>query len=294
MKKNRNEIGRQLFVIICSLCIVGVIVTVFIKIQNRTVIEDNMTLSESIENETTVVWDDGSEEAKAVMNQDEMEREIAKHILTADRNTENASKDEEATGELSEEGSATVDFDGLKKLNSDVYAWISIPGTKIEYPILQHPTDNTYYLNYNIDGSFGYPGCVYTEKENAKDFSDPNTVIYGHNMKNGSMFAGLHKYEDREFFDQNKTILIYTPEKTLTYKIFAAYIYDDRHLLYSFDFDNKDVFKRYLDDIYARRDMTSNIDTNCTVTAEDKIITLVTCMGKQPGKRLLVQAVLQN
>lgn len=72
-------------------------------------------------------------------------------------------------------------------MNPDVYAWITVPGTEIEYPILQHPSDNSYYFMHNIDGSYGYPGCIYTENLNSKDFADNNTVIYGHDMKNDSM-----------------------------------------------------------------------------------------------------------
>ncbi len=187
-----------------------------------------------------------------------------------------------------------VDFAGMWEVNEDVYAWITVPGTVIDYPILQHATDNTYYLNYNIDGSYGYPGCIYTENMNSKDFTDNNTVIYGHNMKNGTMFAGLHKFEDASFFEKNNTILIYTPEKQLTYTIFAAYVYDDRHLLYSFNFADEAVYANYLNEILNMRSMNANIRGDVGVTAEDKIITLVTCMGNQPDKRLLVQAVLQN
>ena len=187
-----------------------------------------------------------------------------------------------------------VDFAGMWKTNKDVYAWITIPGTVIDYPILQHPTDNTYYLNYNIDGSHGYPGCIYTENLNSKDFMDNNTVIYGHNMKNGTMFANLHKFEDSTFFEEHSKVYIYTTEKELNYTIFAAYIYDDRHLLYSFDFANKDIYAAYLEDIQNMRSMNALIREDIKVTAEDKIITLVTCIGNQPSKRLLVQAVLDS
>ena len=68
-------------------------------------------------------------------------------------------------------------------MNPDVYAWIAVPGTEI----LQHPSDNSYYFMHNIDGSYGYPGCIYTENLNSKDITDNNTVIYGHNVKNDSM-----------------------------------------------------------------------------------------------------------
>ncbi|MCI8287961.1 MAG: class B sortase [Lachnospiraceae bacterium] len=204
----------------------------------------------------------------------------------------------EGNGAGEEEGDSPeggeIDFAYLKTLNEDIYAWITVPGTVIDYPILQHPTDDTYYLHHNLDGSYGYPGCIYTESLNAKDFTDPNTVIYGHNMKAGTMFAGLHAFEDRDFFDANREVAVYLPEKTLHYQIFAAYVYDDRHLLYSFDFKDKEVYASYLKSIYDRRDMSTNLDKELTVTEEDKIITLVTCMpgSADADKRLLVQAVL--
>ena len=193
-----------------------------------------------------------------------------------------------------EEGA--IDFEYLKTLNEDIYAWITVPGTIIDYPILQHPTDDSYYLHHNLDGSYGYPGCIYTESLNTKDFEDPNTVIYGHNMKAGTMFAELHKFEDGEFFSANDEVVIYLPEKTLHYQIFAAYVYDDRHLLYSFDFSDEDVYASYLKSIYDIRDMSANINREITVTEENKIVTLVTCMPGEANaeKRLLVQAVLQE
>lgn len=119
-------------------------------------------------------------------------------------------------------------------------------------------------------------------------------MIYGHNMKNGSMFAQLHKYEDPDFFDANREVLIYLPDEVLHYTIFAAHIYDDRHLLYSFDFADPEVYQKYLDSIFSTRDMSANIDKDITVTADDQIITLVTCIGSQPNNRLLVQAVLTD
>lgn len=248
------------------------------------------------------------EAPKPVMTQDEIEALYDEHKMEETKTSEDTISDseieneepaetdstEEDTGKLIYNYDCPVDFEGMWETNEDVYAWITIPGTVIDYPILQHATDNTYYLNYNIDGSYGYPGCIYTENMNSKDFTDNNTVIYGHNMKNGTMFAGLHKYEDKAFFEENETIYIYTPEQELGYTIFAAYVYDDRHLLYSFDFADESVYTTYLEDIQGMRSMSANIREDIIVTAEDKIITLVTCMANQPDKRLLVQAVLDE
>lgn len=202
--------------------------------------------------------------------------------------------DETQTAEPVSDNENSIDFEYLWTLNEDIYAWITIPGTGIDYPVLQHPTDDTFYLNHNVDGSYGYPSCIYTEKLNAKDFSDPNTVIYGHNMKNKTMFQQLHNFESKDFFDENGEVIIYLPDRTLHYQVFAAYVYDDRHLMYSFDFWNEDVFANYLESIFDMRDMSANIDRDITVTAESRIITMATCMPNKAdaNKRLLVQAVL--
>ena len=227
----------------------------------------------------------GTEEAKTALTEDEINAMLADMKSTETAETATASQ---------ENAVIPVKFEELQAVNPDVYAWITVPGTEIDYPILQHASDNSYYLMHNIDGSYGYPGCIYTENLNSKDFTDNNTVIYGHNMKNGSMFAQLHKFEDPDFFHENREVLIYLPDEILHYTIFAAHIYDDRHLLYSFDFSDPDVYEKYLQSVFDTRDMSANIDKEMTVTKDDKIITLVTCIGSQPNNRLLVQAVLTD
>lgn len=241
--------------------------------------------------ENTVTQEDtegaerGTEEAKTALTEDEINAMLADMKSTETAETATASQ---------ENAVIPVKFEELQAVNPDVYAWITVPGTEIDYPILQHASDNSYYLMHNIDGSYGYPGCIYTENLNSKDFTDNNTVIYGHNMKNGSMFAQLHKFEDPDFFHENREVLIYLPDEILHYTIFAAHIYDDRHLLYSFDFSDPDVYEKYLQSVFDTRDMSANIDKEMTVTKDDKIITLVTCIGSQPNNRLLVQAVLTD
>ena len=207
--------------------------------------------------------------------------------------------EEEAEPETEEEAGAEeaqpvipVDFAALQDENPDIYAWITVPGTEVDYPIVQREGDNTYYLDHNIDGEKDIAGAIFTENYNSKDFEDPNTVVYGHNMKNGNMFRTLHNFEDRSFFDGHKEVLIYTPDKIRHYRIFAAYVYDSRHLLLNFDFDDPEEYQSYLNDILALRDMTSFVDTSVEVTSEDKILTLSTCYKGMADRRYLVQAVL--
>ncbi len=188
-----------------------------------------------------------------------------------------------------------VDFEDLQEnVNEDIYAWIYIPDSKIDYPIVQHPIDNFYYLNYNLDGSYGYPGCIYTERYNRKDFADPLTVVYGHNMKNGTMFAGLHDYEDIEYFREHPYVYVYTPEKLFVYEVFASHEYGNEHLLYNHDYAVKSEFKKYVDSILELRSMNSNRAEEVEVTEDSHILVLSTCMANKPDNRYLVQGVLLN
>lgn len=185
-----------------------------------------------------------------------------------------------------------IDFEELWKTNEEIYAWIQIPGTDIDYPIAQRAGDDAYYLNHTIEGTEGLPGSIYTEAVNCKEFTDFNTVIYGHNMKNGSMFAGLHKYEDKEFLEENPYVYIYLPDKTLKYQIFAAVVFDDRHIMHSFDYSTSEGCQQFLDEIKAVRTMESSYDDAVEVGTDSNIITLATCIGGQPDNRWLVEAVL--
>lgn len=185
-----------------------------------------------------------------------------------------------------------IDFDKLKETNQDIYAWIEIPDTQINYPVVQSGDDDAYYLNHTIDGTEGYPGSIYTERINAKDFSDFNTVIYGHNMKDGSMFMGLHNFEDPQYMKEHPNVKIYTPEKELTYRIFAAVVYDDVHILEAYDFSSQEYRRLFLESVYNSRDMRNCIDESVAVDADSKILTLSTCIGGENNKRYIVEAVL--
>lgn len=198
------------------------------------------------------------------------------------------------TTEPKEPYKSPIDFESLWKVNTDIYAWLEIVDTNISYPILQHRTDNDYYLNHTPEGRSGFPGSIYTFNVNAKDFSDFNTVIYGHRMNDGTMFSNLHFYRDESYLQEHRTIKIYLLNKELTYTIVAAVVYDDRLITAAFDFSDPDDCRAYLDSIYGNRDMNSHILTDLPVTEEDHIITLSTCIKGQEDKRYLIVAVLTD
>ncbi len=202
----------------------------------------------------------------------------------------------EAVEEAPDKG---IDWDKLHETNPDIYAWINVPGTSVDYPVLQHPSNNEYYLMHNLDGSYGYPGVIYTENYNSKDFTDPNTVLYGHNMDDTTMFSTLHKFSDPEMVETPHYIYIYTEDgRTLVYEIFAAYEYPSIHLLINFDVKNEYIYDQYLRNI-CNMDLTStgvaNIRHDIEPTLNDRIITLSTCTtDHDASERFLVVGVLLN
>ncbi len=188
-----------------------------------------------------------------------------------------------------------LDWEELYETNEHIYAWIYIPGTLVDYPVLQHPEIDTYYLNRNLNGKKGYPGCVYSETVTSKDFSDYNTLLYAHNMGNKTMFGSLHYFEDAQFFDEYRYVYIYTPETVLVYNIFAAYMYTDDHIYYNFDFGVPEGYQDYIDEIFSIRDMNANIRRDTVVTTDTPMLTMCTCMSKTlTENRYVVNAVLVN
>lgn len=186
-----------------------------------------------------------------------------------------------------------IDFDSLQKENDEIYSWIYFPDTNINYPVCQSKSDDNFYLDRDIYGNYSIAGAIYSQSCNSTDYSDPVTVLYGHNMANGSMFANLHKFEDSDFFSSHEYFYIYTPQHKLTYKIVSAYVYDDRHIMNSFDFSDTSVFEEYLDYILNPRSLYKNVREGTELSSSDRIVTLSTCLDVGEG-RYLVQGVLEK
>lgn len=186
-----------------------------------------------------------------------------------------------------------LDFDGLQEISPDIYAWLYVPDTAINYPVVQRAGDADYYLRRDVEGNSNSAGSIFTQYYNHKDWLDNLTVIYGHNMDDGSMFASLHYFEDSMFFEEHPYIYVYTPDYTLVYQVFAAYKYSDVHLILNYTMNDHDTFALYLDQVMAMDGLNDNIDRDVEVTADDRVITLSTCMSISGGEyRYLVQAKL--
>lgn len=237
------------------------------------------------------------------LNQKKAEEKLVS-LAASSRESEDSVTEERETEQSTEEDifaqlgievpEKNLDWEALREENADIYAWIYIPGTQVDYPILQHETENDYYLTHNLDGSSGYPGCIYTQRLNGKEFLDPNTVLYGHNMGNGTMFGSLHEYEDNTFFEENPYVYVYTPDATLVYEIFAACTFSDAHLLYSYDYTTEAGFEEYVEALMGVRDMNSHVRSDVSVSYGDYILTMSTCIKNHPTQRWVVAAVLLN
>lgn len=195
-----------------------------------------------------------------------------------------------------------IDFDAIQADYPDVCAWIQIPGIEqIDYPIYQSAAevDDNFYLDHNKDGKSDRYGEIYIQKLNSKLFDDPNTLIYGHNMNNGSMFGKLFdgsgkQFCNKEFFDQHRKIFIYTPGHILEYEIISAFVYDDRHIMNSFDFELDTDRMEFFNTCTNPNSLTKQVLEGATLDLDDKIITLSTCTGNDTQRYLVVGELISD
>lgn len=130
-------------------------------------------------------------------------------------------------------------------MNPDVIAWIDIPGLSISYPVVQG-TDNAYYLHHLFTGEYNSSGSIFTDCHNRPDFTDQNTILYGHNMKNGSMFGTLSHYQDQALWEASPYFCLYVPERWLKYQIFSCYAGYVGSEAYTYAFPEETDFQTFL------------------------------------------------
>lgn len=186
-----------------------------------------------------------------------------------------------------------VDFKALKKINPEIYAWIYIPGTQISYPVLQHEGDNSYYLHRSETGDYYTGGCVFSEDYNKKNFKDRMTVLYGHNLRTGKMFAGLNDFSDAQYFEQHRYMYVYLPDRELVYEIFASYPHSNEHLLLNHDLNNREEYDKFFNDVLNSRSLLANFVEGVVPDYDkDKVLTLSTCLRVNNQQRCLLQGIL--
>lgn len=179
----------------------------------------------------------------------------------------------------------SVDFSTLKQENEDIIGWIYCENTPINYPVAQS-NDNEYYLRRLANGEYNIAGSIFMDYRNSASLEDNNTIIYGHNMKNNTMFGSLQEYKSQEYYDNHKIMYYFTPEKNYMIKIFAGYTISVESDIYNLAvIDEKEI-----EGLINKSDFKSDVD----IRQDDKIVTLSTCAYDYDGARYIVVGVLQE
>lgn len=180
----------------------------------------------------------------------------------------------------------SINWTKLKNINPDVIAWIRIPNTNINYPVLQGESNNT-YLRHNIYHRYSRSGCIFVSEDNSNPFVDFNTIVYGHNMQNGQMFSDLKKYREQDFYEDHKYVYIYFPDESVKkYNIISFHVVND---------GDPDVYTLNVREFnsYKKAIFKNNILNNVFEDIEnvESVITLSTCTNTSDSKRYVLHAV---
>ena len=181
-----------------------------------------------------------------------------------------------------------VDFTALAAVNPDVTAWLYGPDTGISYPVVQG-TDNDYYLDHLLDGTANSAGCLFVDTSCRLDFSGRNTVIYGHRMKNGTMFAALGNYQEQVYYDAHPVFLLVTPEGRYVVELFSGYVADTAESAWMLDFSDEQAYLAWLEEVGEKSAFSSKVSPR----AEDRVVTLSTCSYEFENARFVLHGVLR-
>ncbi len=304
MKKKRILI---IAAIVCAVIATGAIVATVISSNSKDSGEKLEELRDSIKQfETSDPSTDTETEEPVQTDTDEPEdtetdtEEPEDTETDTEEDTEDTEETVESTEDTSRQLPATndqlLDFDYLHTINPDIYAWIEINGTLVDYPVLQSKTDDNRYLTTAYDGSYYVGGAIFTQASyNSDTFNDPVTLIYGHTMWSGILFGQLQSiYTNPTTFAQCSDIKIYLPGEVRHYTVFAAVPYENIHIMYTYDFSVEYWFNNFIKGVQNVRALGANFNKDITPQYGDRVIVLSTCLNEDSSKRFLVLAVLQD
>ena len=165
-----------------------------------------------------------------------------------------------------------INWKKLRKINPDIIAWIEIPGTKVDYPVLKSHTWNE-YLHKDYKGKSNYLGSVFVQPGTPKDFSAFHTVVFGHNMRNQSMFGSLHRFEEKSFYQKHRKVYIYQPKQEIHAVVYSTYHTQDKLSSYQTVFKSSKERKQWIRNTRKYQ----LYPTKNYPEVHDKVITLSTC-----------------
>lgn len=213
------------------------------------------------------------------------------HEELVDQMTDSTEESEESD-DLSDESDvrqettyiSPIDFTSLRAQNSDVIAWIQIPGTQINYPVVQGD-DNDYYLHHDLDGNDSASGTIFLDYADQADFSSLHNLFYGHHMRDGSMFKDICRYKDQEYFDAHKEIILYTPDKEIQLKALAALCTTSDAIRRKTEFASEDEFSAYIQQMTENASASSPAEGTIT-----HLYSFVTCSYEFDDARTILYA----
>jgi sortase B len=193
------------------------------------------------------------------------------------------------SGDTSQTGvPISVDFQRLWEENPDIVAWLYGEDTPISYPIAQSE-DNDYYLRRLLDGSYNVAGTIFLDYRCPSDFSGWNHVVYGHHMKNKTMFGSLADYQDQSYYDEHPILYLCTPDQTYQVELVAGYVTPSDSAVYDLNFRTQEDRDRFLEEARAKSAFVS------TAEAEEGegLITLSTCSYEYQNARFILIGILK-
>lgn len=214
--------------------------------------------------------------------------ENARSFVTQTQPADDGGGEGGSSGTEPEESSLAVDFDALCAVNDEVIGWLYCPDTVINYPVALG-TDNEYYLYHLYDGTWNSAGTLFVDCGNTGGFSDANILIYGHHMKNGTMFRCLDGYETQEYYEEHPVMWLLTPAQNYKVVLFSAYVTPSDSDTYAIYSGVSESLYTYLEECKAKSDFT------CDVNVRDyaKFVVLSTCNYDYDDARYVVHGALQ-
>lgn len=182
-----------------------------------------------------------------------------------------------------------IDFDALKDINSDIVGWIYFEDTNIDYPVVKGD-DNVYYLDRLYNGELNGSGSIFLDFQNSETFSDKNSILYGHHMKNGAMFSDITKYKEQSYYDEHTEAFLLTPGKNYRIKLFSAYVTNPNDDARQISFGSDDEFMRWTNRLVN----LSCFKCDIAPVASDRIITFSTCSYEFDDARFVLHGIIDE
>lgn len=253
MKKKKIRLKKWVVILFISICLFGLIYSSVSLVIRQISLDKNNKIKKQIENNVNVIKEE---------------------------------KKDEETGEIITEEKYVVNFDELKKQNPDTVAYLKIPNSSINYVVVK-TNNNDYYLNHNFNKEYSSAGWIFADYRNKFDGTDKNIVVYGHSMKDESMFGSVYKIFDSNWLsnESNLDIVFNTPDGDMIYRIFSMYKIEVEDYYITTDFYSDAEFEQFIKTIKNRSERYVNVN----VTKDDQILTLSTCTSNS-NKRIAVHA----